>query len=367
MSSRKGTTDWEVLQLRETTTLRTAESGGLLRTESSMTENSRVRVVHNGRMGDSFAQQGSRSLADHLAKAIMASYSGPTVSLDLGGSYPSNHVADGGVSDSATEALAFTGVLRSISEERSLHLRAASGGVVRWSSFEERLVYGGWLHGRPVPVACLGASEQGPTVPDVEIRPVRSADLLNTTWMLGPLALSEMIGRVMESQLARDRQLEWPRGVRVLDDGSGGNTDLEGVPRQKIVWCEDGVSCGRVRTFQDASSASQLTGHGGMSGFYAQNLTVISDESEDVEDAVVLIVGARPLSFSSDHFLLTALDGPLHELRGVTRIVARCTGAHQLASRGTWLGPQQYGNGPWRSPWLQLPEPGKVFQVSHVQ
>ncbi|MFE1401342.1 hypothetical protein ACFW53_25700 [Nocardiopsis dassonvillei] len=365
MSSLSKKIDWEILTLRETTTLRTMDPDGSPRTESRTTDNCRVRVVRDGRMGDSFSRTGARSLEDQLAEAMAASRFGPLVSIGLGENYPSERVDDSAKENNRIPST--NGLLRSITEERFLCLRSSSGASVQWSASEERLVYGSILGELPVPVACVGTSNREPVVPDIEVRAVRPKAPMKTPWMFGPLAVAELFGRTLEDQIIRGSQLDRPRGVRVLDDGSGGYTDFEGTRRQSLVWSEDGTPCVKGCTFQDASDSTQLTSHGGMDGFRIQNLTVVPYKTTYFTDPVIMIIGARPLSFSQTHFLLTAMDGKLYEHPSITRIIVQCTTPNDFLSCGTWSGLQQYGNGSWNSPWFILHEPAKFFQVFDVQ
>lgn len=228
--------------------------------------------------------------------------------------------------------------------------------------------------GRSIPVACLDAMPRRPVplMPAVDVAPVnRSTALDGLPWLWNPISLSSRFLDAWTSRLSADAagdSCEWPRGLDVVDSGSGPPTDLEGTPRNARWIIRDGRRCSVLATIVSASTPSDLSGHGGLTGWDFESLKVYSNAPSDPPaTAAHIVVNARCLPFASGLYALTCLGGEVGADRAPSIVIAKIRHGDTLMQHGRWVPPTSFGNGAWESPWLELAEPSAVLHIVNVE
>ncbi len=363
--------DWELLRITRWTTRQHGDAGRRIHTEHVHEERTRLRVTMHGRMGQSIAWHDGQPMPEQVEQALAAAPLGPHVALPFGASYPAASTAGQADGDELDELVGLPGALRIVRHRRRARFFTAGGATLSWDHTETRVVFGYGYDKSRVPVALFDEAEAKTSlielIPPVAIVPVTGGrHTLSQPLLCNPLMLSTLLLPQWASALSdnADAIPNCPNRACLVDDGDGAPTDLEGTPRRWVTLLDrDGV-VHPVRTLTSARRAEQLTGHGGLVGPELENVTVLPEACLDVPEssAAHVAVDARPLAAAPHLVALTMMADP----DPPSTVIASITSPTGLLRHGHWVRPTQRGNGPWRSPWLELPEPHEVLTILHV-
>jgi hypothetical protein len=361
--------DWEWLRFDAVTTIiRKDGATSEIFSENKRETRTRLRVRANGRLGETFGWFKLSPDREQLIEAIEDSRHGPPLNFDIGRNYPLAIPSASESRDLSKEALRLPDVVSLITSRRFAKFRASEPKLLEWD-YSESLIMRNVVKGH----------EQAFVVTNVDIEETVEAgrtDLLPATApvavatdtfqfpvVLGPLALAAIIGNSWTIGLQSGSHIDLPPGVSLTDDGSGPPTDLEGTLRRSTTFQTEEART-PIRTLTTAENPDELTGHGGFDGSEIDNLTITPTNFDGFPaEASHIIPNARRLAIAPDLFAMTAVGS---DYRAASSFVVQVRDLSEGLQSGRWLPPVQRGSGPWKSPWLQLDEPNRVFRLLRV-
>lgn len=365
--------DWELLRTTNQTTRRHIAGARHSHIEHVHEERSRLRMTVRNRMGQSITWHHAQPGPDQIAEALAAASHGPRMVLPFGAQY---HMID--AMEHTTEAtpddlLDLPDLVQLLTRRRRAQFATAAGASLCWDHTEIRVVLGVGHTQSRVPVAVLNEAEaRTPSchelLPPVTIIPLPDDQRrLRSPLLCSPLALAALLLPHWTATLSHRAEAspDFPHQVRLVDDGSGAPTDLEGTRRRKITLLNMNSAARPVRTLTSASRPDELTGHGGFVSPEFENLTLLPNTVCETPEspACHVVAQARPLAAMRGAVAMTVLA----DARPPSTVIACLANPLVLLRHGQWVRPIHRGSGPWRSPWLELPEPHRVLAVLHVE
>jgi hypothetical protein len=370
---RRDAPDWELLRTTSQTTRQHIAVAPHPHVEHVREERSRLRIKVRDRMGQSITWHHTQPDPDQIAEALAAASHGPRMVLPFGAHYHTIDAMEHKTKPTPDDLLDLPNLVQTLTHRRQAHFVTAAGATLYWDHTETRVVLGVGHTQSHVPVAVLNEAEARTSpchelLPPVTTVPVADGQhRLRSPLLCSPLMLAALLLPRWTAALSRhaEAMLNLPHQVRLVDDGSGAPTDLEGTRRREITLLEADGAARPVRTLTSASRPGELTGHGGFVGPEFENLTLFPNIVRGAPESTAchVVTQARPLAAVSGVVALTTLA----DARPPSTVIACLANPIALLRHGHWVRPIQRGSGPWRSPWLELPEPHRVLTVLHVE